>query len=292
MACFVPSSLLRYRAPPGAGQSGSLVISSQYAALGLGQTMQFTQSGPGGAPVEWLVNGVVGGSSATGTVNGSGSYIAPATVSQIENVAVTVALAASPQQNYATSVVAIIAPAQVTCPFQLGNPLVAQYSLYLPSPGQLDVQFGTATTYGLNPSETATPSANGGEIQTYVTGMRGLTVYHMRARLTLSNGATYNDSDHARTTDVPPVTSTVSASTTSEATPSCLPTAISKWISVRPSKGPSCRNSIRRAHRWCGRQPLLKPTNFTSTGCRVCIRASSGSRAACPRSRAFGDMGR
>ncbi len=205
--------------PPAAGQSGSLVISPQYAALGLGQTMQFAQSGAGGAPVEWLVNGVVGGSSATGTVNSSGSYIAPAIVSQSENVTVTVALTASPQQNYATSVVAIIAPAQVTCPFQLGNPLVAQYSLYLPAPGQMDVQFGTATTYGLNTSETATPSANGGEIQTYVAGMRGLTVYHMRAQVTLSNGATYNDSDHACTTDVPPVTSTVNASTTSGATP-------------------------------------------------------------------------
>ena len=62
-----------------------------------------------------------------------GSYTAPASVTQSENVTVTVALAASAQQNYATAVVSIIAPAQVTCPFALGNPQVAQYSLYLPA---------------------------------------------------------------------------------------------------------------------------------------------------------------
>ena len=78
----------------------------------------------------------------------------------------------SPQQNYATAVVSIIVPGQVSCPSDLGNPQVAQYSLYLPAPGKMDVQFGTTTGYGLVTWQVPTPSANGGETQIYVAGMR------------------------------------------------------------------------------------------------------------------------
>jgi arylsulfate sulfotransferase len=205
--------------PPGTSQSGSLGISPRYAALGQGQKLSFAVTGAGGAAVEWLVNGVVGGNSATGTVNSSGAYTAPASVSQSENITVTVALTASPQQNYATAVVSIIAPGLVTCPFQLGNPQVAQYSLYLPAPGKMDVQFGTTTNYGLNTWQVATPSANGGEVQIYVAGMLGQTEYHMRARATLNNGATYDDIDHTCTTGLPPPTSAVSVSTPAGGTP-------------------------------------------------------------------------
>lgn len=169
--------------PPVSGQSGSVTISPQYAALGQGQMLHFTVTGASGGAVEWLVNGTAGGSATTGTVDSSGNYTAPASVAQSENVTVTVALAASPQQNYATAVVAIIAPGQVTCPLQLGNPQVAQYSLYLPAPGKMDVQFGTTTGYGLNTWQVSTPSANGGEVQIYVAGMLGETTYHMRATM-------------------------------------------------------------------------------------------------------------
>ncbi len=218
--------------PPVAGQSGSLTISPQYSALGPGQTLQFNVSGAGGAPVEWLVNGVVGGGSSAGSVNSSGSYTAPATLAQSENVTVQVALTASPQQNYATAVVAIIAPAQVTCPFQLGNPLVAQYSLYLPAPGKMSVQFGTTTGYGLNTWQLPTPSANGGEVQIYVAGMLGQTLYHMRAQVSLNNGATYNDIDHTCTTDAPPQTSAINVSPTTGATPQ---PGIEMWNTLLPS---------------------------------------------------------
>ena len=108
--------------PPVAGQKGSLHLSPEYSALSPGQTLTFTVTGAGGAAVEWMVNGVVGGGPATGSVDSSGNYTAPASVSQSENVTVTVALAASPQQNYATAVVAILTPGQVTCPLELGIP--------------------------------------------------------------------------------------------------------------------------------------------------------------------------
>ena len=207
-------------------------ISPQYAALGQGQTLNFTVTGAGGAAVEWLVNGVVGGGAATGAVSSSGSYTGPASVSQSENVAVTVALAASPQQNYATAVVAIIAPGQVTCPSQLGNPQVAQYSLYLPAPGKMDVQFGTTTGYGLNTWQVPTPSSNGGEAQIYVAGMLGQTQYHMRAEVTLSNGATYKDVDHTCTTGVPPPISAIRISVPSGATPQ---PGVEMWNTILPA---------------------------------------------------------
>jgi arylsulfate sulfotransferase len=219
-------------APPGAGQGGSLTITPQYIALAPGQSSQFTVTGAGGAPVEWLVSGAKGGNAASGTVSSSGSYTAPPSVAQSQNVTVTVALTSSAQQNHATAVVSIIAPAQVTCPFELGNPQVARYSLYLPSPGEMDVQFGTTTNYGLNTWQVPTPTPNGGDVQTYVAGMLGQTLYHMRAQVTLANGATYNDADHTCTTDAPPATSAVNVSASNGATPQ---PGIEMWNTIQPT---------------------------------------------------------
>ena len=217
--------------PPAAGQSGSVTIYPQYVALAPGQTVQFTATVAGGGQTEWLVNETLGGNATVGTVSATGSYTAPASVMQSENVTVAVALASSTQQNYATAVVSIIVPAQVTCPFELGNPLVARYSLYLPAPGRMSVQFGTTTNYGLNTWQAPTPTANGGEVQTYVAGMLGQTLYHMRAQVTLNDGATYNDADHTCTTDAPPVTSPVQVSTSSGATPQ---RGIEMWNTILP----------------------------------------------------------
>ncbi len=218
--------------PPTASQSGSVTISPQYVVLAPGQAFQFAAAVAGGGQTEWLVNGVASGNTVTGTVDAAGKYTAPATVTQSENVTVTVALAASPQQNYATAVVSIIAPAQVTCPFELGNPQVAQYSLYLPAPGKMSVQFGTTTNYGLDTWQVPTPTANGGDVQIYVAGMLGQTLYHMRAQVTLYNGATYNDADHTCMTAAPPATSAVSVSTAGGATPQ---PGIEMWNTIQPT---------------------------------------------------------
>jgi arylsulfate sulfotransferase len=218
--------------PPTAGQSGSISISPQAVALAPGQKFQFTASGTGGAQTEWLVNGVLGGSASTGTVDSSGNFIAPATLAQSANVTVTVALAASPQQNYATAVVSIILPAQVTCPFDLGNPQVALYSIYLPAPGKAYVQFGQTTDYGLKTWQVPTPSPNGGGIQIYVAGMLGQSVYHMRAQVTLDDGAGYTTPDQTCTTGVPPTTSPVTVSVSAGATPQ---PGIEVWNTILPS---------------------------------------------------------
>lgn len=218
--------------PPTTGQSGSVIISPQYVALAPGQTFQFTATAAGGGQLEWLVNGVQGGNAAAGAVSSSGSYTAPTSVTQSENVTVTVALTLSAEQNYATAVVSIIAPAQVRCPFELANPQVAQYSIYLPAPGRMKVRFGTTTNYDLNTWQVRTPSANGGNVQIYVAGMLGQTLYHMQAQVTLDNGATYNDADHTCMTDMPPATSPVQITTAVGPNPQ---PGIEMWNTILPA---------------------------------------------------------
>ncbi len=218
--------------PTTATQSGSVAISPQYVALAPGQTYQFNATVAGSGQTEWFVNGVQGGNATTGTISATGSYTAPATVAQSENVVIMVALSGSAQQNYATAVVSIIQPAVVTCPFQLGSPLVAQYSLYLPAPGKMSVEFGTTTSYGRETWQVPTPSANGGDVQIYVAGMLAQTLYHMRAQVTLANGATYDDADHqCSTAALTASISPVSAAPIGGATPQ---SGIEMWNTLVP----------------------------------------------------------
>jgi arylsulfate sulfotransferase len=212
-------------------QSGSVTISPTYVALSPGQKFQFTATSSTGGQIEWLVNNVVGGKAETGLVDTAGNYTAPAVISQSENISVTAALVTSPAQNYATAVAQIIPVAQVACPSSTGSPLVAAYSLSLPSSGKMFVEFGKTTSYGLNTWQVAS-GASGGTVKVLVAGMMGTTVYHMRARVVLDNGSTYTDADHTCTTGTPPPTSGVLATTTSGATPQ---PGIEIWNTAIPS---------------------------------------------------------
>ena len=217
------------QAPPGAGGSGSVTISPQYVALSPGQTTHF--SATAGGPLTWLVNGVVGGNASTGTVDASGNYTAPATLAQSANFTVTAELTASPQQNYATAVASVINPGVIQPTL---NPQVVLYSIYLPAPGQVSIQFGPTTSYGLNTWQVPTPSANGGQVDIYVAGMLGQTLYHMRAQVALNDGATLADTDHSQfasgaplKTGTPPVTSPVTVSGTPQS-------GIEMWNTITP----------------------------------------------------------
>jgi arylsulfate sulfotransferase len=220
--------------PPGPSpaptQKGIVTVSPQFVALAPGQQFKFVATASNGGTLTWSVTAAV--NSDAGTIDASGSYIAPATISQSENVVVTAALDASPQQDYATAIVSILQPGQVRCPSLTGNPQVAQYSIYLPAGGNVSVQFGTTTSYGLNTWRVPTPSANGGQVQLWVAGMRGQTLYHMRAQVTLNNGATLNDADHTCTTGLPPVTSPfkISSSGSSNVQP-----GIEMWNTILPA---------------------------------------------------------
>ena len=217
---------------PGApSQRGSVTISPTYVALSPGQKFQFTATAAGGGTIEWLVNGVVGGKPETGQVDTAGNYTAPAVITQDENISVTAALASSPQQNYATAVAAIIPGAQVSCPDATGSPLVAAYTISLPSSGNASVEFGKTTNYGLNTWQVPSGSS-GGPVKVLVAGMMGKTLYHMRARVTLDNGATYIDADHTCTTGTPPPTPVIQASAMNGGTPQ---PGIEIWNTVIPS---------------------------------------------------------
>ena len=201
---------------PVATQSGSITVSPQYAALGAGGSEPFQASGASGAGVQWLVNGVAGGNATVGMVDPSGNYVAPAELAASMNVVVTAQLTSSPQNNFATAVVSLIETGTV---FATSNPQVASYVIYLPGPGNVYIEFGPATTYGLPTWVQATPSPNGGQVTILVAGMRANTPYHMRARVTLADSATFTDSDHLFTTGTPPMGAAVTVTTTAGAVP-------------------------------------------------------------------------
>ncbi|MGB6131387.1 MAG: aryl-sulfate sulfotransferase [Acidobacteriaceae bacterium] len=219
--------------PPIATSSGSISIAPQYVALGPAEKTHFTASSSTGGSIEWLVDGVQGGNASVGTIDSSGNYTAPGSTPLSENVTITAALAASPQQNYATAIASVINYGVI---YPTANPQVDQYSLYLPAPGQVSVQFGQSTAYGLKTWQVPTPSNNGGQVNVYVAGMVAGKVYHMRAQVTLKDGATWNDVDHDQfatglplAAGTPPVTSPVTI--TGSGTPQ---PGIEMWNTILP----------------------------------------------------------
>ncbi|HEU5457333.1 MAG TPA: aryl-sulfate sulfotransferase [Terracidiphilus sp.] len=202
--------------PPQAGQQGNVSVSPQYVAIGPGQQQAFQATAPSGEPLQWSVNGVLGGNPKVGTVDSTGKYTAPRLLQYGFNAVITVADANAPQTNFAIAVAAIITPGIVTA---TANPQVAKYSIYLPDPGKVTIKFGPDNTYGLNTWTQSTPSPNGGQVSIFVAGMRGQTAYHMRAQVVLDNGATFNDVDHTFQTGTPPGTSPVTITVPNGQTP-------------------------------------------------------------------------
>lgn len=100
------------------------------------------------------------------------------------------------------------------------NPQVALYTMTLPFPGSVKVNFGTETTYGMTTWSQSTTRARG-TVSIFVAGMLASTMYHMRAEVTLSNGVTVNDIDHTFTTGAVPSGMQLNATTTT--TPGSTP---------------------------------------------------------------------
>jgi len=193
---------------------GSVTISPQNGALSAGQTLQFTAAATGGGTFAWSVNGIAGGNATVGTVDAAGNYTAPA-ISHSMNAVVQAAASSAPQTNFATAIVALIQLGQVEA---TANPQVALYSMTLPQPGTVTVQFGTTTAYGLRTwaqPTSSTPANHGGQVNIQVAGMRGSTNYHLQALVTLASGVTYKDSDHTFATGTPPLTSPLQITTPS-----------------------------------------------------------------------------
>lgn len=212
--------------PPTPVKVGSVTITPTVAAIAPGQTFQFSAKSSTGGTIHW--------SASRGSVDQTGNFTAPVSISQSENLVVTSALASNPTKNYATAVVSIIQPGQIACPSATGNPQVAQYTVYLPAPGSASVQFGATTTYGLNTWQVATTSLKGtntgGQVQLWVAGMLGNTTYNMRGHVVLNDGAVFNDADQTCATGTPPVTPPIQI--TSNGTPQ---PGIELWNTVLPS---------------------------------------------------------
>ena len=96
----------------------------------------------------------------------------------------------------ASATVTDVAPGQVT---STGNPQVALYTISPPVAANVAIEFGTDTTYGLTTS-TQQAAGSATPLGTYVAGMIGNTLYHMRAVLQLPDGSQLMDQDHTFTT--------------------------------------------------------------------------------------------
>ncbi len=212
----LPSPPTPTQPPPQATQGGNISVSPQYVTIGPGQKQVFQAAAPSGESLQWSVNGIVGGNSQVGTIDSTGNFTAPASVQYGTNAVISAADANAPTTNYATAVAAIIAPGIVT---QTSNPQVATYSIYLPAPGTVSIQFGPDTTYGLNTWQQSSPSPYGGEVSIFVAGMRAQTLYHMRANVTLDNGSSFTDIDRTFTAGTPPGTAPLTITVPSGQTP-------------------------------------------------------------------------
>lgn len=222
------------QAPPVAGSVGSISLSPAYVALHPGDKVQFTLSGAASSSVTWLVDGIQGGNASLGTIDGSGHYTAPAALAQSANFTITAELASSPQKNNATSVASVINYGNI---YPTANPQVMEYSIYLPVPGQVSVDFGPSSSYGRDTSPFTTPTPYGGQVNVLVAGMLAKTLYHMQAQVTLRNGATWSDADHDEfasglplTTGSPPQTSPINI--TSSGSPQ---SGIEMWDTLLPN---------------------------------------------------------
>ncbi|MEO6806559.1 MAG: aryl-sulfate sulfotransferase [Edaphobacter sp.] len=106
----------------------------------------------------------------------------------------------TPQTIAVTGISASLPTGQVTA---TNNPQVALYTMTLPYPGSVTINFGNTTSYGLQ-TWTQSTSTPGGTVSIYVAGMLASTAYHMQAAVQFANGLTASDADHTFTTQAIP----------------------------------------------------------------------------------------
>ena len=171
------------------------------AVLAAGREVQFVAH-PASSTVTWYVNDVAGGTAATGTISSQGYYTAPAVPVA---VTVTASEASTPGELAATVPVYVVVPGTVS---KSNNPQVASYSIGVPPGGNMFVDFGPTTSYGLNTWTQPTP-AGGGTQTMLVAGMAAPATYHMQATVSFCTNLTYHDADQTFNTTLaltPPAT--------------------------------------------------------------------------------------
>ena len=168
-----------------------------------------------------MVNGISGGSSETGTIDGSGVYTAPTGANPPALVTITVTNASQSLPSTSARVLLFTAAHfQSGSVSSTGNPLVAVYSFPAPQGSNVRVNFGTTASYGLSTWSQPAPSS-GGNVRIFVAGMRADSTYHMQAVVTLPSGDIVTDADQTFTTGSIPadMLPTITAQTTPGSTP-------------------------------------------------------------------------
>jgi hypothetical protein len=199
-----------------------VVLTPDAAVLLPGQTVQFSATDGTGAAVanvSWMVNGVAGGSSTTGTINLAGFYTAP-NASSPQTISVTAVNAVNNVTSFPAPVSLFFKGTTDSCSVsQTGNPLIAAYTCPVPQGASVRVQFGPDTNYGQQTWLQPAPPG-GGKVQVLVGGMRAATPYHLRAQIELPDGSDSKDADHVFNTgdiaaaNIPNITTTQFGSAT------------------------------------------------------------------------------
>ena len=131
------------------------------------------------------------------------------------NLGLSGVAAGTPKTVAVSGISAALGPAMVTA---TNNPQVALYTINLPIPGSVTVNFGKDTSYGRSTWTQSTAVA--GPVSVLVAGMYASTLYHVQATLKFTNGLTVFDTDHTFTTTAGPAQPTFTATTTAGMRPS------------------------------------------------------------------------
>lgn len=182
-------------------------VSPQAAAVGTGQSTQFSVTTDDTAGVTW--------SATSGTIDASGYYTAPFGALSA-TVTVTATSNKDPSKS-ASATVNVVAPGTVTA---TANVQVAQYTIASAGAGDVSVQFGQDTSYGLTTWMQPVPQG-GGVVSLFVAGMKANTLYHMRGVVRFGDGSQFLDADKTFTTQGLPATQlpTITATTTAGMAP-------------------------------------------------------------------------
>lgn len=181
-------------------------VSPQTKAIGAGQNASFTVTTTDTTGVTW--------SATAGTVDANGNFTAPS--GQSTTVTVTVTSKKDPTKS-ASAIVNVVAPGTVAT---TANVQVALYSIAPASSGNVSVQFGLDTTYGLTTWTQPVPQG-GGAVPIFVAGMKANTLYHMRGVVQFADGSQFMDADQTFTTQGIPAASlpVITTTTTAGMTP-------------------------------------------------------------------------
>jgi arylsulfate sulfotransferase len=178
----------------------TITVSPSTSALAPGQTVQLSatvvnnSSGTESPATTDASSTAIAWATTTGSIDANGNYTAPSGASS--TTAYVTATSKQDRTKYGYATIHIVAKGTVAT---TANPQVALYTVNPGSAGNVSVQFGTTTSYGLT---TWTQPSTGTPIGLFVAGMKANVEYHMRGVVQFSDGTQFNDADQTFTPNV------------------------------------------------------------------------------------------